>query len=113
MVWHILPNVLTQIIVIASSAIGWAILQAATLNFLGFGVRLPNPEWGADLSSGRNWLGVAWWLSTFPGAAITLAILASNYLGDHIALILEPRSGGREEAQHVVGTPIGGFGGAE
>jgi ABC-type dipeptide/oligopeptide/nickel transport system permease subunit len=97
-VWHILPNVLTQIIVIASSAIGWAILQAATLNFLGFGVRLPTPEWGADLSSGRNWLGVAWWLATFPGVAITIAILASNYLGDAIAQILEPHSRGREEA---------------
>lgn len=89
---HILPNVVTQIIVIASSAIGWAILTATTLNFLGFGVQLPTPEWGADLAAGRDWLGVAWWISTFPGLAITVTILAANYLGDHVVAIIEPRS---------------------
>src|SRR5205807_6168669 len=88
---HILPNVTTQIIVIASSAIGWAILTATTLNFLGFGVKLPTPDWGADLAAGRDWLGVAWWISTFPGLAMTVTILAANYLGDHVAAILEPR----------------------
>lgn len=89
---EILPNVVTQIIVIASSAIGWAILTATTLNFLGFGVQLPTPEWGADLAAGRDWLRVAWWVSAFPGLAITVTILASNYLGDHVAAILEPRA---------------------
>ena len=89
---EILPNVVTQIIVIVSSAIGWAILTGTTLNFLGFGVQLPTPEWGADLAAGRDWLRVAWWVSTFPGLAITVTILAANYLGDHLAAILEPRS---------------------
>lgn len=89
---EILPNVVTQIIVIVSSAIGWAILTGTTLNFLGFGVQLPTPEWGADLAAGRDWLRVAWWVSAFPGLAITVTILAANYLGDHLAAILEPRA---------------------
>jgi len=98
---HILPNVTTQVVVVASSAIGWAILTATTLNFLGFGVRLPTPEWGADLASGKSWLQLAWWTSTFPGLAITLVILASNYLGDHIAAVLEPDSHWRDTVQQV------------
>jgi peptide/nickel transport system permease protein len=98
---HILPNVATQVVVVASSAIGWAILTATTLNFLGFGVQLPTPEWGADLASGKSWLQVAWWTSTFPGLAITLVILASNYLGDHVAAVLEPDSHWRDVVQQV------------
>jgi peptide/nickel transport system permease protein len=81
---HILPNVVSGIVVIATSAIGWAILLAAALNFLGFGVHLPTAEWGADLSHGKDWLGPAWWISTFPGIAITITIFASNYLGDWV-----------------------------
>ena len=88
---QILPNVVSHVVVITSSAIGWAILTATTLNFLGFGVHLPTPEWGADLAAGRDWLGVAWWISTFPGLAMTVTILAANYLGDHVAAVLEPR----------------------
>lgn len=95
---HILPNLMTQVVVVASSAIGWAILTATTLNFLGFGVKLPTPEWGADLAAGKDWLQVAWWTSTFPGLAITSVILASNYLGDHVAAVLEPHSHWRDAA---------------
>lgn len=98
---HILPNVATQVVVVASSAIGWALLTATTLNFLGFGVKLPTPEWGADLAAGKDWLQLAWWNSTFPGLAITLVILASNYLGDHIAAVLEPHSHWRDLVQQV------------
>ena len=98
---HILPNLATQIIVIASSAVGWAILTATTLNFLGFGVKLPTPEWGADLAAGKDWLQVAWWTSACPGLAITAVILAANYLGDHIAAVLEPHSHWRDRVQQV------------
>jgi len=98
---HILPNLMTQIVVIASSAIGWAILTATTLNFLGFGVKLPTPEWGADLAAGKDWLRLAWWTSTFPGLAITSVILASNYLGDQMAAWLEPHSHWRDTVQQV------------
>jgi ABC-type dipeptide/oligopeptide/nickel transport system permease subunit len=101
MALHILPNVMTQIVVIASSAVGWAILTATTLNFLGFGVKLPTPEWGADLAAGKDWLRLAWWTSTFPGLAITAVILASNYIGDQIAAALEPHSHWRDRVQQV------------
>jgi len=89
---HVLPSVVAQIIVLGSSAIGWAILTAATLNFLGFGVHLPTAEWGADLSQGREWINVAWWIAAFPGLAITITILTSNYLGDHLAALLDART---------------------
>ena len=101
MLQHILPNVMTQIVVIASSAVGWAILTATTLNFLGFGVKLPTPEWGADLAAGKDWLRLAWWTSTFPGLSITAVILASNYLGDQVAALLEPHSHWRDTVQQV------------
>jgi len=103
MAYHILPNVLTQIIVIASSAIGWAILTATTLNFLGFGVKLPTPDWGADLAAGKDWLRLAWWIATFPGLAITAMILASNYLGDQVAAVFDPQSHWRDRAGRVGG----------
>ena len=101
MIMHILPNVMTQIVVIASSAVGWAILTATTLNFLGFGVKLPTPEWGADLAAGKDWLRLAWWTSTFPGLSITAVILAANYLGDQVAALLEPHTHWRDTVQQV------------
>jgi ABC-type dipeptide/oligopeptide/nickel transport system permease subunit len=101
MMRHILPNVMTQIVVIASSAVGWGILTATTLNFLGFGVKLPTSEWGADLAAGKDWLEAGWWISTFPGLAITVTILAANYVGDHVAAALEPGSHWRESIQQV------------
>jgi len=103
---HILPNVMTQIIVIASSAIGWAILTATTLNFLGFGVKLPTPDWGADLAAGKDWLQLAWWIATFPGLAITAMILASNYLGDQVAAAFDPQSHWRDNVTRVGGEKV-------
>jgi peptide/nickel transport system permease protein len=104
---HILPNVTQQIVVIATSAIGWALLLAATLNFLGFGVKLPTAEWGADLSAGREWLGPAWWISTFPGMAIAVTILAVNFLGDAVGgSAIDART--IEEPQQAVEPVTGG-----
>jgi peptide/nickel transport system permease protein len=88
---HLLPNLATEIAVLASSALGWAALTAATLSFLGFGVSLPAPDWGVDLAAGGQYLDTAWWMSTFPGLAITATILLSNYLGDYVGSILDPR----------------------
>lgn len=88
---HMVPNLATEIAVLASSAVGWAVLTAATLSFLGFGVTLPSPDWGVDLASGGQYLGNAWWVSTFPGLAITATILLSNYLGDYVGAVLDPR----------------------
>lgn len=92
MVREILPNVTSEIVVMASSAMGWAILLAAALSFLGFGVSPPTAEWGADLAAGQDWLTNAWWISTFPGIAITVAILLSNYMGDFLASFLGSRT---------------------
>jgi peptide/nickel transport system permease protein len=102
---HVFPVILPELIVILSSAIGWTVLLSATLNFLGFGVRPPAPEWGADLSAGVNYISQAWWISTAPGIAITLAILLANLVGDYLGGLLtrtgtgrRSRSGRRTEA---------------
>ncbi|MBI00085.1 MAG: hypothetical protein CL467_05705 [Acidimicrobiaceae bacterium] len=82
---HILPNIASQVAVLATAALGWSILVAATLNFLGFGISPPNASWGVDLQYGRQWVYQAWWLSVMPGAAIALVIMSSNLLGDVVA----------------------------
>jgi peptide/nickel transport system permease protein len=88
---HLLPNLATEVVVLVSSSIGWAVLTAGTLSFLGFGVSLPNPDWGVDLSAGGQYLQTAWWISAFPGLAITATILLSNYLGDFVSDALDPK----------------------
>src|SRR5205085_11247578 len=88
---QILPNLGAPIGVVHSRGIGWPILSATPLTCLGFGAHPPAREGGADLGARRDWLGVAWWISTFPGLAMTVTILAANYLGDHVAAVLEPR----------------------
>jgi len=87
---HVLPVLGSELIVVISSAIGWTTLLAATLDFLGFGIRPPSPDWGADLSAGVQYLGQAWWISAAPGIAITLTILIANYLGDFLASMTDP-----------------------
>ena len=79
---HILPEVLGPVLVMATLGMGWTILSAAALSFLGLGAQPPVPEWGAMLSSGRPYLRTAWHLSTFPGLAIILVVLAFNFLGN-------------------------------
>jgi peptide/nickel transport system permease protein len=88
---HIVPNSLAPIVVLATVSAGWAIVIAASLNFLGMGVQYPTPEWGSDLNSGRQYLSVAWWISTFPGLAIMITILCFNLLGDALREMLDPR----------------------
>ena len=87
---HLLPNLLTEIVVMVSSAVGWAVLTATTLSFLGLGVQLPDPDWGSDLAAGATSLSTAWWLSTFPGLAVTVTILVSNYAGDWLMTLIDP-----------------------
>lgn len=88
---HLLPNLATETAVLVSSSIGWAVLTAGTLSFLGFGVSLPKPDWGVDLAAGGQYLQTAWWISTFPGLAVTATILLSNYLGDFVSDALDRR----------------------
>ena len=92
---HLIPNLMTEVVVLGTSAIGWAVLTATTLSFLGLGVQLPQPDWGSDLAAGANQLSTAWWLSTFPGLAITITILAANFVGDYLMTALDPRDGVR------------------
>jgi peptide/nickel transport system permease protein len=88
---HILPNVVAPIVVVATLGVGSAILVAATLSFLGLGSQPPTPEWGRMLSEGRQYLREQWWIATFPGLAIMLAVLALNLLGDGLRDALDPR----------------------
>jgi peptide/nickel transport system permease protein len=88
---HILPNVASPIIVRATIGMGYAILTAAVLGFLGMGAPPPQPEWGLMVSESREFLPDAWWFATFPGLAIFVVVFAFNLLGDGLRDIVDPR----------------------
>jgi ABC-type dipeptide/oligopeptide/nickel transport system permease subunit len=88
---HVLPNVLAPVIVLSTVAIAWSIILGASLSFLGLGPRPPIPEWGIDLSNGRNYLLRAWWISSAPGLCIMLTVVAVNLVGDALRDELDPR----------------------
>lgn len=88
---HLLPNVLPQILVISTLQMGTVIIAEASLSFLGIGVQSTVPTWGGMLSDGREFMRDAWWLSTFPGIAISLVVLSINLLGDGLRDALDPR----------------------
>lgn len=88
---HILPNTFTPIMVKMSLDIGFAILTAAALGFIGVGAQPPQPEWGAMVSLGRRFLPNWWWYSTFPGLAIFVTIFAFNMLGDGLRDVFDPQ----------------------
>jgi len=91
LVRHILPNILSPIIVKMSTDFGFAVLTAAALGFIGLGAQPPTPEWGAMINDGRNYFPDDWWVSTFPGMAIFLMVFSWNLLGDGIRDLLDPR----------------------
>jgi peptide/nickel transport system permease protein len=91
LVRHILPNIIAPLIVLATLGVATAILVAAGLSYLGLGERPPTPEWGSMLSNARQYLRLAWWMTAFPGLAISLAVLAINMLGDGLRDVLDPR----------------------
>ena len=88
---HILPNTLAPIIVIATLGIGNVILYEAGLSFLGLGVQPPTASWGSMVNDGRDAMITAWWISTYPGLAIVLTVVAFNLLGDGLRDALDPR----------------------
>jgi len=88
---HILPNALGPVFVSAILGIGNAILVESALSFLGIGIQPPSPSWGNMLTSGKDYLEVAWWLSLFPGLAILLTVLGFNLLGEGLKDALNPR----------------------
>lgn len=89
---HILPNALAPLLVQATLGMGFAILTASSLSFLGLGVKPPTAEWGAMISEGREYIiSGQWWLVTFPGLSIATSILGFNLLGDGFRDVLDPR----------------------
>jgi peptide/nickel transport system permease protein len=88
---HILPNSIAPILVQATIDIGTVILAAGSLAFLGLGVSPPTPDWGLMVSEGRTYILDQWWLSTFPGLAILVSVLAVNVIGDLLRDLLDPR----------------------
>ena len=88
---HILPNVVSPVIVLATLSVGSAILAAAGLSFLGLGAQPPRPEWGSMLADGRQFLSSHWWVATMPGIAIAITVLSINMFGDGLRDILDPR----------------------
>ena len=82
-IWrHVLPNILSPLIVIATVYVSTMILAESALSFLGLGVQPPTPSWGSMLSEGRTYFKIAWWYATFPGFAILFTVLGINLFGD-------------------------------
>jgi peptide/nickel transport system permease protein len=91
MLRHILPNILSAIIVYASFELARMILLEATLSFLGLGVQPPDPTWGGMINDGKKYLSLSTAVSLFPGLAIAAIILAFNILGDELRDALDPQ----------------------
>ncbi len=88
---HILPNAVSPALVAATLGIAGAILTESALSFLGIGVQPPTPSWGNILTSGKDYIEFAWWLSLFPGLAILVTVLAYNLLGEGVRDAMDPR----------------------
>ncbi|MGL5955222.1 MAG: ABC transporter permease [Brevinema sp.] len=88
---HVLPNVMSPIIVQGTLGVAGAILSIAGLSFIGLGIQPPTPEWGSMLAGGRSFIRKAPWVTTYPGLAIMISILSLNLLGDGLRDALDPR----------------------
>ena len=91
LVRHILPNVFTPWLVVATLDMARVIVIESALSFLGLGVQPPAPTWGGMLADGRVYISTAWWLATFPGLAILVTVLGINLFGDGLRDTLDPR----------------------
>ncbi len=88
---HIIPNALSPLIVVATTAVPQMIIFEAALSFLGIGLPPSEISWGSLLAAGRDYLDQAWWIATLPGVAIMLTILSINVLGNRLRQRLDPR----------------------
>ena len=89
---HVFPNCLPPMMVQASLNLGWAILNAAGLSFIGLGVRPPTPEWGIMVAEGAAFIvSGEWWIALFPGLALVVAVFCFNLLGDGLRDLIDPR----------------------
>lgn len=93
---HILPNLLSSVIVVGTLNVATIVILEATLSFLGFGVQPPTVTWGGMLAEGRDYVASAWWLATLPGLAISLLSLSLIFLGDRLRDVLDPRLRNRD-----------------
>lgn len=91
MVYHILPNVVNSLVVLATLQVGFVIIIESTLSFLGAGIPRPNPAWGLMVADGRDLIISHWWVAFFPGLAIMLVVLSMNLLGDWLRDKLDPK----------------------
>lgn len=88
---HLLPNIMTPLIVIGTLQVARFIVAEASISFLGFGVQPPTPAWGSMISEGKDYIFSAWWLITLPGLALALVALSVNTAGDWLRDVLDPR----------------------
>ena len=88
---EILPNIIQSVFVLSTLRLGSMIIMEASLSFLGLGIQPPTPAWGSMVAVGRDYLLTAWWVSTFPGLAILLLVMAINVFGEGLRDILDPR----------------------
>jgi len=95
--FHVLPNVLSPILVLATLWVPAAIITEASLSFLGLGILPPTPTWGNIISEGKSYLQTAPWISFFSGASIVLVVMAFNFVGDAVRDALDPRLKGERE----------------
>ena len=89
---HIVPATLTPLIVIATVEVGLVIISEASLSFLGLGTPPDQPSWGLIIANGRAYLNTAWWISTMPGIALSLVVVAVGIFGDHLRDYVDPRT---------------------
>jgi ABC-type dipeptide/oligopeptide/nickel transport system permease subunit len=89
---HVFPNIVSPIVVLTTIRLGTTLLTGSSLSFIGLGAQPPLPEWGALLSTGRNYLDTAWWLAVFPGLAVTCTVVGLNLLGDALRDALDPHT---------------------
>ena len=88
---HILPNLMSSVIVLATLQVGWVILTEAGLSFLGAGIPRPTPTWGGMVADGRNYIETTWWIAFSPGIAIMLVVLSFNIFGDWLRDTWDPK----------------------
>lgn len=81
---HVFPNAVGPVVAVSALEFGTAILSISSLSFLGFGAQPPAPEWGALVSSGRDYLATAWWMTTFPSLTVALVVLSANRIARHL-----------------------------
>jgi peptide/nickel transport system permease protein len=91
MIKHILPNIISTIVIIATLEVAKVIIAESSLTFLGLGVEPSIPTWGSMLADGREYITNAWWVATFPGLAIMFTVLGINLVGDWLRDTLDPR----------------------